>query len=278
MRRLWLGFGWLILSAACLAAGRNDIPNCYQFNHLQQVEPKTPGRELVIMIDQTVDVPLAIRQNVWQRVLQWAKPGDHIILYQFSALLQDKYLNRAFDGQLNPLLTDKAVRDNLGMDNLKGLDQCLIQQQRYFANIIGKVMAKSYAAAGDNLARSEIIGSLRAVNQELIHDSTATDRRFLIVSDMLENSDFDSFYSHNAIRPLDVKAELKKLAQQDLLTNFSGAKVYIVGAGLVPQHSSNNYRSGKVMQQLQAFWQQWVSDSKGQLVNFGAPEMNINLQ
>ncbi len=270
--------GLLMVSLSSLAQVRNDIPNCYQYSHLQQYQSHAEGRELIILIDQTVQVPTPIKQNIWQKVVRWAQPGDHIVLYQFSAQLKDKYLQRAYDGRLDPQLTDRSVRDNIGLDSLKHLDQCIVEQKAYFAKQIGQVMAKSYSAVGDNIAKSEIIYSLQQVNQEINNPSDHANRRYLIVSDMLENSDFDSFYHNNAIRNLAPEQEIKKITSLGLTTDFGQSPVYIVGAGLIASQKGINYRSGKIMQNLEKFWSQWISSSNGKLVYFGSPDMNVDLQ
>jgi len=267
-----------VLSFNCFANERNDIPNCYQYSHLQQFQPHAQGRELVILIDQTVHVPTSIKQNIWEKVVRWAQPGDHIILYQFSALLKDKYLQRVYDGTLAPLLTDKSIRDNLGLDSLKQLDQCLIEQKQFFAKQIGQTMAKSYSIHGDNIAKSEIINSLQQVNQDIKNHPQQLNRRYLVISDMLENSDFDSFYRNNAIRNLSPDMEMKQISSLELTTDFEGSPIYVVGAGLIASQHGNNYRSGKIMQNLEKFWSKWMTNSNGKLVYFGAPDLNIDLQ
>lgn len=267
-----------VLSFNCFANERNDIPNCYQYSHLQQFQPHAQGRELVILIDQTVHVPTSIKQNIWEKVVRWAQPGDHIILYQFSALLKDKYLQRVYDGTLAPLLTDKSIRDNLGLDSLKQLDQCLIEQKQFFAKQIGQTMAKSYSIDGDNIAKSEIINSLQQVNQDIKNHPQQLNRRYLVISDMLENSDFDSFYRNNAIRNLSPDMEMKQISSLELTTDFEGSPIYVVGAGLIASQHGNNYRSGKIMQNLEKFWSKWMTNSNGKLVYFGAPDLNIDLQ
>lgn len=267
-----------VLSFNCFANERNDIPNCYQYSHLQQFQPHAQGRELVILIDQTVHVPTSIKQNIWEKVVRWAQPGDHIILYQFSALLKDKYLQRVYDGTLAPLLTDKSIRDNLGLDSLKQLDQCLIEQKQFFAKQIGQTMAKSYSIDGDNIAKSEIINSLQQVNQDIKNHPQQLNRRYLVISDMLENSDFDSFYRNNAIRNLSPDMEMKQISSLGLTTDFEGSPIYVVGAGLIASQHGNNYRSGKIMQNLEKFWSKWMTNSNGKLVYFGAPDLNIDLQ
>lgn len=265
------------LSALAQAADRNDIPSCYDYAHLSQYRPASSGRELVVIIDQTVKVPLEIKNASWQQILRFTQPGDRVVLYQFSALLQNNFMQRLFDGRLEPLLTDKAIRDNQGMESLKNLDKCLADQRQYFAKFFGGLMAKSFAEQGDNIAKSEILDSLKRVSQDLQSDAS-TSRTLFLISDMLENSAFDSFYRNNALRLISPDKTLQQVKQQHLLADFAGAKIFVAGAGLIDTDAKNNYRSGKILQQLEAFWRDYFTASNGVLVSFGAPALNVELQ
>lgn len=259
------------------AADRNDIPACYDFAKLSQYRPADSGRELVVIIDQTVKVPLEIKNASWQQILRFTQPGDRVVLYQFSALLQNNFMQRLFDGRLEPLLTDKKVRDSLGMESLKDLDKCLGQQKIYFGKTIGGLMAKSFAEKGDNIARSEILDSLKRISTDLQQDK-ASSRTLFLISDMLENSAFDSFYHNNALRLLSPEKTLQHVKQQNLLTDFGGAKVFVAGAGLIDTDAKNNYRSGKMLQQLEIFWRGYFTASNAEMISFGAPALNVDLQ
>ena len=52
------------------------------------------------------------------------------------------------------------------------------------------------------------------------------------MSDMLEYSDFGSFYTNNGIREINPGVELAKVEKQNLLADFSGA-----GSTFTGQHS-----------------------------------------
>ncbi|KQN57845.1 hypothetical protein GKQ23_21475 [Erwinia sp. E602] len=267
----------LAASAGGYAADRNDIPSCYSFARLDAQRPASGGRELVLIVDQTVKVPDDLKKSIWQQVVRYTQPGDHIIMYQFSALLQDNYMKRAFDGTLERPFTDQKARNSLGMDSLKSLDGCLLQQKQFFDQSIGKKMAAAFAGQGDNVAKSEIMDSLKRIADDL-KATPAEQRTVLLVSDMLENSDFGSFYSSNQIRLLAPAKEMARVSQQQLLADFAGSRVYIAGAGLIDTDAKNNYRSGKIMQQLETFWRGWFEASHATVVSFGAPELTVDLR
>ncbi|WGL28479.1 hypothetical protein OWC53_02480 [Pectobacterium brasiliense] len=269
----------LLLGVTCVAqaAERNDIPSCYSFAKLDQYRPADSGRELVVIVDQTVKVPVDLKKSVWNQVVRYVQPGDHVVMYQFSALLQDNYMKRVFDGKLEMPFTDQKVRNSLGMDSLKSLDGCLVQQRQFFAQNIGKKMAESFAERGDNIAKSEIMDSLKRIGDDL-KEASAASKTILLVSDMLENSEFGSFYSNNSIRLLEPEKEMARAGKQNLVADFAGANVYIAGAGLIDTDSKNNYRSGKIIQQLEVFWRQYFAASKATVVSFGAPELTVDLK
>nr|WP_244637067.1 hypothetical protein [Pantoea agglomerans] len=268
----------LLVGATALAqaTSRNDIPACYDFAKLSHYRPADSGRELVIIIDQTVKVPREIKNASWQQILRFTQPGDRVVLYQFSALLQNNFMQRLFDGQLDPLLADKKIRDSLGMESLKSLDQCLGQQKVYFGKTIGGLMAKSFAEQGDNIAKSEILDSLKRISDDLAQDKAAS-RTIFLISDMLENSAFDSFYRNNTMRLISPDKVLQLVKQQNLFTDFRGAKVFVAGAGLIDTEAKNNYRSGKMLQQLEAFWRGYFTASNAEVISFGAPALNVDL-
>ena len=273
------GLALMLLSLAWYthAAERNDIPSCYHYAKLDAQRPAESGRELVIVIDQTVKVPLALKKSIWQHVTRYVQPGDRVVLYQFSALLQDNYLKRVFDGRLEALFSDQHARNNMGMESLKNLDTCLVKQKQFFDQGIGKLMAGSFAAEGDSIAKSEIIDSLHRIAEDLKSDP-APQKSVVLISDMLENSAFGSFYSNNQIRLIAPEKELERVSKQGLIADFKGASVYVAGAGLIDTSAKNNYRSGKIMQQLEDFWRRYFSASDAELVSFGAPELTVEIK
>ncbi|MFP1869571.1 hypothetical protein [Lonsdalea quercina] len=265
------------ISAVSSAAPRNDIPSCYDYAHMAQYRPAETGRELVIIVDQTVTVPLELKKSTWSQVLRFVQPGDRVLLYQFSALLQDNYMKRVFDGRLEMPFIDKKTRNGIGMDSLKSLDACLVQQQQFFAKTLGGHMAASFADSQTRIAKSEILDSLKHIASDLQH-TPSSQTTILLISDMLENSDFDSFYRQQAIRELSPQDELQRVTRQGLLADFGGANVYVAGAGLIDVHAKNSYRSGKVLQQLKTFWQDYFEASNAKLIGFGTPELTVDLR
>jgi hypothetical protein len=93
---------------------------------------------------------------------------------------------------------------------------------------------------------------------------------------MLENSSISSFYQNQSVRLIDPEKELSLVAKHDLFADFSGARVYVLGTGLIPEDSKSNknqYRDPKTMAALSTFWLQYFSKSNGRLMELGKPAL-----
>ena len=82
----------LTLPCAALAADRNDIQSCYERNGLTDIKPAGTGRELVVIIDQTIPMPESIQKAAWGQINRFVAPGDKVRLYSFSAFLPDQFM------------------------------------------------------------------------------------------------------------------------------------------------------------------------------------------
>lgn len=278
MRRCLLALplaGMLTITLAH-ADERNDIPACYPYAQLSQQQPVPSGRELVVIIDETVPMSQALQRSAWESAMRYVQPGDSIRLYQFSAFLQDHYMKLLFAGQLDSPLQGK-VRNSIGSKSLKQLDSCLQQQAAFFQKIFGQRFVAGFGKPGVAIARSEIFGSLRKITEDFA-ERPVRERVVLLVSDMLENSDFSSFYQSNRIRDIDPSSELSKVQQKNLLADFAGARVYVHGAGLVAGDAKGAYRSGSTLQRLEKFWGDYLQASNGSLAAFGAPQLTTDLR
>lgn len=278
MRRslLALGLAGLLPLGLAQADERNDIPACYPYAQLSQQQPAPSGRELVVIIDETVPLSEALQRAAWDSAIRYVRPGDSVRLYQFSAFLQDHYMKLLFAGQLDSPLQGK-VRNSIGSKSLKQLDGCLQQQATFFQKTFGQKFVASFGKPGVDIARSEIFGSLRKISEGFA-ERPMQERVVLLVSDMLENSDFSSFYQNNRIRDIDPASELNKVQQKNLLADFAGARVYVHGAGLVAGDAKGAYRSGSTLQRLEKFWGDYLQASNGSLAAFGAPQLTADLR
>lgn len=266
----------LLLPLMAVAGERNDIPDCYSYAKVSEFRPAETGRELTVIIDQTIPMPESIQKASWAQIQRFVKPGDHVRLYSFSAYLPGQFMQLRFAGALNAGI-EETVRDRVGMQSLRAFDVCLKEQRSFFDKTLGKVFVTTLRDASEEISRSEIFHSLREIGKDLGQEP-ARERVVLLISDMLENSDFGSFYANNRIRDLQPEAELKRVTDKGLFADLQGARVYVVGAALLTKDVKQAYRSGKTIQALEDFWKGYFAGSNAQLVAFGAPSLNVDLK
>ena len=266
----------LCLPAFAQAAERNEIPDCYSYSKTSEFRPPSSGRELTVIVDQTIPMPESIQKAAWGQINRFVAPGDRVRLYSFSAFLPNQFMQLRFAGELNNPLQEK-VRNDVGMSSLRTLDKCLVQQPEFFRKKFGAEFVKTLREASEDIPRSEIFHSLRDIGSDLAKQP-AQERVILLISDMLENSDFGSFYANNRIRDLQAAGELKRIEEKQLYADLQGARVYVAGAGLVTKDVKQAYRSGKTMELLEGFWKGYFSGSNASLVAFGTPSLNVDLK
>lgn len=265
----------LCLPALGQAGERNDIPDCYGYAKINEHRQPGSGRELTVIVDQTIPMPDSIQRTAWGQISRFVTPGDKVRLYSFSAFLPNQFIQLRFAGELNQPLAGK-LRDSIGMQSLRTFDKCVAEQQAFFRKQFGKVFVSTLREASEEIPRSEIFHSLRDIGNDLTRQP-ADERVILLLSDMLENSDFGSFYTNNRIRDLQPQAELKRVGDKQLFADLQGARVYVAGAGLVTKDIKQAYRSGKTMELLQSFWQGYFEGSNASLAAFGSPSLNVDI-
>jgi len=256
------------------AAERNDIRSCYTQAKLDAQRPEPSGRELVVIVDQTVHMHEPLQRSAWEHIVRYLRPGDSVRLYQFSASLQDRYMSLPFAGVLEAPLEGR-VRNRIGMQSLKQLDGCLSRQMTFFRDNFGQKFVASFAGPETNIARSDILSSLQKISADMAA-RPMPDRVVFLISDMLENSDTSSFYRSGKVRDINPQAELEKA--RALTGDFGGARVYVHGAGLVGGQAAGSYRSGDTLRKLEQFWRDYFTQSNASLQGFGTPELTTALR
>jgi len=256
------------------AAERNDIPSCYAWAKLEAEQPAPSGRELVVIVDQTVHINEPLQRSAWDHIIRYVKPGDSVRLYQFSAFLQEHYLSLQFAGLLEPPLEGR-VRNRIGMNSLRQLDTCLGQQMTHFRRQFGRQFVDSFGGPETDIARSEILFSLQKIGTDMTA-RPLPERVVLLISDMLENSTITSFYRSGRVRDITPKAELEKA--RAFPADFGGARFYVHGAGLIGGQAAGSYRAGDTLLKLEQFWRDYLEQSNASLQGFGTPELTVELR
>lgn len=267
----------LALPCAALAAERNDLKSCYDISGLSENKPAGTGRELVVIVDQTIPMPEDLQRASWGQIDRFVSAGDRVKLYSFSAFLPGEYLRLRYAGQLD-LALDEDVRSDLSQRKLRSLDSCLRTQKKQFQSGFGKQFVSSLREARQDIPKSEIMNSLRKVGEDMQREEGVNDRVVFLISDMLEHSDYTSFYASNQIKQLNVQNELKLAQSKGLQADLQGARIYVTGAGLVTDSVKHAYRSGKTMDALNQFWSEYLSASNASLEGFGTPSLSTDLR
>lgn len=260
----------LALTGSAMAEG--PIPSCYD---AKLSAPSTPRKvDLFVVIDQTVLLDATLKQAVADQVKPFIAPGNGFAVLVFSAYTQGRYTQLLTSGQLDSQLPT-AARDDVSKPVLAKFDQCMKAQPMLAAQAIGGALRQAFEGSSGEIAKSDILASLKDIAGK-VRKSTASEKVVLFVSDMLENSSISSFYKNQAVRKIDPDAELKKVENNHLVSNFGGARIYVMGAGLLNNLDSKSkaqYRDPATMQALNTFWHSYMEKSKGQLVEFGAPAL-----
>jgi hypothetical protein len=262
---------------ALMAAERNDVPSCYAQARLDDFRSAPSGRMLTVVVDQTTPLTQDLQRTAWGHIKRFMQPGDKIRLYSFSAYLEGHYTRLRFAGELEQPISEKVL-GNVPMMAARKFDNCLKGQQAMMFQRFGKTFAATMGKSSSDIPRSEILFSLKAIADDLNKAENVNEHVILLMSDMLEYSDFGSFYQANGIRQIDPNAELAKVQKQNLLADFNGARVFVHGAAFVPTTAKNGYRSGKMIQNLEGFWGSYFENSNANLSGFGNPELTIAVE
>ena len=266
----------LMTAVSASAAERNDLPSCYGKAHLNDQRAPTSGRLLNVVVDQTIPMPEDIQRAAWGNISRYVGPGDQVRLYSFSALVPGQYVRLLFAGTLDAPI-NPAQRDDIDMNKLRSFDACMAQQKALFEGSFGRQFVAALRGATADLPKSEIMFALREVAGD--QAKIPADQRVLfVISDMLEHSDYTSFYAANKIRELNPAQELSKAQKSGAIGDLHGARVYVAGAGLITDAIKQNYRSGKTMDTLESFWRGYFEKSDATLADFGKPMLNVDLQ
>ncbi|GGH61070.1 hypothetical protein GCM10010975_24420 [Comamonas phosphati] len=282
MRRLpsWLtGLSLAALGSGTLAdTATNALPDCYQYAQLKRQSPASVQTELFAVIDQTTPFSSELRQSLAQQIAPLLSPGNALTVFAFSAYTQGYYTRRLLHARLDATIPASA-RDDAGKALLQKFDQCLAFQKQGIQKLAQEALVKILSQTSSSIAKSDVLGSLKDIATQ-VQASGAQRKIVLLASDMLENSSVSSFYSNKAVRKIDVAAEWKKVEANQLVANFGGAQIYVLGAGLIDTDTQKHgvYRDPQTMGALRSFWEQYFKASQARLVDFGTPDLLGRIQ
>lgn len=264
----------LVFSGAAHAQdARNALPVCHEYAKLGPADKRPSAIELFVVVDQTTPFSATLKQSLARQITPFLGPGNTLSVFAFSAFTQGFHTRRLLHARLDYPL-EKAQRDDASKPLLERFDQCLTFQSKAVQQLAGDALREALGGDGASIAKSDVLASLRDISAQ-VKASTATRKIVLLASDMLENSSVSSFYVRNAVRKIDPQQELKLVKANELDSNFGGADIYVIGAGLIAEDAKAKgaYRDPQTLRMLQSFWQQYFKDGNANLKEFGTPDL-----
>jgi hypothetical protein len=277
LRKVAIGSAIAIGSISSAHAGlTNDVPSCYAANKV--TAPQAQYDHLIyVLIDQTVLLDPVLQKSVLDNILPMLQPGTKFVVAEFSAFSQGHYLNVMRSGVIERPLTT-AEEGDVPMGRVRDLHNCLQQQSIYAQRLALATTEQVLKSGTSSLDQSDILMALKTVSDAVAQDK-AQHRVVFVVTDGLENSSVTSFYAHNTVRHINPVVELKKATDGNLFGDFGGARVFVLGAAVMPPPEAgtaaqrNGYRDPGTLMDLERFWTAYFEHSNSKLVQFGKPAL-----
>lgn len=265
---------WLLLVLTSFTAwGQTGvIPTCYD---TKLPSPSTEIKlELFVLVDQTTILDDQLKQQVADQVRPFLSSGNSFSFLTFSSYSQGKYTQLVVTGVLEQKLT-MVMRNDVSKPLLSKHDLCMTRQPQIASQAAGAALKFSFDGTSNDLAKSDIFASLKDISGK-VRQSPANSKIVLLVSDMLENSSISSFYQNQSVRRINPEKELQLVADNKMFGDFGGARVFVIGAGLLSEDARSKkgiYREPQTMSALKNFWSIYFEKSNAQLIEFGQPAL-----
>ncbi len=255
-----------LLTFTALLTARNDVPSCYKALQIDNPNPVVE-KELFILVDQTTQLDKKLMIYTYKNMMKFIKNGYAVTIASFSSNANGKYTDVAYSGKLENLLPESAKHE-IAKKKLRKYQGCMNGQYKYAKKKATKALVTTLKGANKKLPHSDILKSLDDIAEHIIKPSKAKEKVVLLVSDMMEHSSITSFYFKGSLKRIDTKSEMAKLQKSGYTADFDGAKVYVIGAGMV---GKNSYRDSKTLKALTSFWETYFAASNARLQAIGTP-------
>lgn len=278
-KAICLGLVATAISCSAFSGVQNDVPSCYAANPKLGKTAPVASHELFVLIDQTTQLDRTLRQSVLENVGRLIKPGNAFTVATFSSFAQGRYMTIENAGTLETGLSDKE-RDDVAASALKSFDACMSGQFQFAAKLAANALNKAFEDTSGALVKSDVLASIKELSVR-VKASPAKDRIIFMVSDMLENSSISTFYANQNVRKIDPVKEIAAVKAAKMFGDFGGARVFILGAGVVPDEKNSArgiYRDPKAIAALKDFWTEYFKKSGAEVVEFGQPALMIPVQ
>lgn len=262
-----------LLSVGLVSWGQSGvIPSCYD----AKLPPLSTEikHELFVIVDQTTLLDAALKQQVADQLRPFMVAGNSFSFLVFSSYSQGKYTQLLLAAGLEQKLPS-AARNDVSKPLLTKHDQCMSRQPQIAAQAAGAALKFAFDGTSNDLAKSDIFASLKDISGK-VRQSPSSSKIVLLVSDMLENSSITSFYQNQSVRRIAPEKELQLVTDNKMFADFGGARIYVIGAGLLSEDARSKkgiYRDPQTMAALQNFWRVYFEKSNAQLIEFGQPSL-----
>lgn len=249
---------------------RDDIISCYDYADVSDFKPSSYMRNVVVMVDQTVNLDTNLKKTVHQQMGQLLTAGDRIRIVPFSANAQGRYTDVTFDGTFDIELSQDS-RNAMNRLKLNKFDACMEKQKAGAIRLVHEKLKMSFHDSDQAYPKTELVGSLMNVSKSLFSDGGEQRKILILVSDMLENSDVSSFYSQGSVRAIDAEDEFVKYELSIPNDALSSVDVFVIGGGYL--NGGKAYSSQVALNSLRSFWEKVVTKAGGDLSDFGTPQL-----
>lgn len=267
---------YFILSAlAFLSLNANS--SCYEIYKTEVKADTKINKAIFVLIDETTFFNDSLQDQILKNSIKHIEAGNYIYIAKFSAFIGNHYNEKVFDFKLDKPLDEKQ-RYNERKDSLKKIDKCLKDQVGFAKVQTIENIKKSFLKPNENIEKSDIFYALDDFGKNVISRVEADEKIVILASDLLENSTISSFYSKGTTRIIDSKKEIQIVEKNNLISDFGGAALYVVGTGIVTGKNSTTYRDPKILISLKNFWEEYFKKSNANLVELGQPALKNEIK
>ena len=243
--------------------------SCYQQLGLEEFQNSNASPHIFIIIDQTTPFNKPLEKHLEDQLKPLFRAGNIFTLAEISTFSKDYHTRITANAHIDTPLTFDQEQD-VPRNKIKKFKNCIQKQADTVTSILPQEIKKTLSNSNNTIDQSDLLKSFQDLADSTIKKSSSEKKVIIIASDMLEHSSITSFYGRN-INP---SQELRKIKRAGLLTDFQGAKVYVLGAGTISENDSKTTkRTIQTMQNLKKFWNLYFTASNATLVEFGAPEL-----
>jgi hypothetical protein len=226
------------------------------------------AREVVILIDKTVDYPAHVVRHVETQVLRLSRPGYRITIGSFSTDSRNTF-SAIHASLLFEAAIPESIRGNLPRRSRDSVERCLLSARVVGLGQVRAILSDQFSEARPSIPRTHLMSSLRLFSQRM-RASRAPRRTLIVISDMLENSDTSQFYASGRPRSIDPAAELRRARAANVIAALPGVDVYVIGLAIIPAQQRYVQNDG-IVRRLERFWQDYFRAAGASSVTFGRP-------